>query len=159
VLLLELVIVFVDLRPEFDFLDLDHLLVLFGLARALLLLVLIFPEIHDPADRRAGRWGDLDEVEPFLLGDGDGLRRRHDAELLAGVVDHADFPHADSFVDPDAIVAAGTSVESYNDLLLPISSFACATKSPTGCPPWSPPARVRTETVPSALSRSPTTSM
>ncbi|MGC4081594.1 MAG: hypothetical protein QM736_05635 [Vicinamibacterales bacterium] len=40
VLLLELVIVFVDLRTELDFLDLDDLLVLPSLARALLFLVL-----------------------------------------------------------------------------------------------------------------------
>ena len=58
-----------------------------------------------------------DQVEPLLLGDRDGLRRRHDAELLAGVVDYADFADANPFVDPHAIVAAGTSVKSYNSLL------------------------------------------
>ena len=36
----------------------------------------------------------------------------------AGVVDHADFADADALVDPHAIVAAGTSVESDNGLLL-----------------------------------------
>src|SRR5690349_23472005 len=38
VLLLELIVVLVDLRPEFDLLDVDHLLVLFGLTRPFLLL-------------------------------------------------------------------------------------------------------------------------
>src|SRR6185436_7071949 len=52
VLLLELVVVLVALGPELDLLDLDHLLVLPGLARALLLLVLVLAEVHDPADRR-----------------------------------------------------------------------------------------------------------
>src|SRR5262249_50642047 len=82
-----------------------------GLARALLFLVLILPEIHDAADRRSGRRRDLDEVESLLLGDGQGLRRRHDAELLAGVIDHPDFADPDPFVDPHAIVAAGTARE------------------------------------------------
>ena len=82
VLLLELVIVLVHLRTELDLLDLDDLLVLPRLARALLLLVLVLPEVHDAADRRHGRRRDLDQVEPLLLGDGQGLRRRHDAELL-----------------------------------------------------------------------------
>src|SRR5207248_3674712 len=39
VLLLELIVVLVDLGPELDFLDLDHLLMPPGLAGALLLLV------------------------------------------------------------------------------------------------------------------------
>src|SRR5262249_27298256 len=111
VLLLELVVVLVDLRPELDLLDLDYLLVPPGLARALLFLVLIFPEVHDPADRRDGRRRDFHEVESLLLGDRERLRRRHDAELLAGVVDDADFTDADSLVHPHAIVAAGSSLE------------------------------------------------
>src|SRR6185503_20955041 len=52
VLLLEVVVVLVDLRAELDLLDLDHPLVLFRLAAALLLLVLVLAEIHDSADRR-----------------------------------------------------------------------------------------------------------
>ena len=114
VLLLELVVVLVDLRPELDLLDLDHLLVLLGLARALLLLILVLPEVHDAADRRHGRRRDLDQVEPLLLRDGQSLRRRHDAELCAGVVDHPDFADADAFVDAYAVVASWTSVESDN---------------------------------------------
>ena len=35
----------------------------------------------------------------------------------AGVVDDADFPDADAFVDAHAVVTSGTSVESDNDLL------------------------------------------
>ena len=70
VLLLELVVVLVDLRPELDFLDLDHLLVLLRLARPLLLLVLILAVVHDPADRRHGGGRDLHEVEALLLGRG-----------------------------------------------------------------------------------------
>src|SRR5436190_15221637 len=111
VLLLELIVVLVDLRPELDLLDQDHLLVLLGLPAPLLLLVLELAEVHDAADRRHRRRRDLDEVESFLPCDGQGLRRRHDAELLAGVVDDADFADPDALVDPHAIVAAGTTGE------------------------------------------------
>src|SRR6185503_7449721 len=100
------------LRAELDLFDLEHLLVLARLARALLFLVLVLPEVHDAADRWGCRRRDLDQFEHLLLGNRERLRRRHDAELRAGVVDHADFPHTDPFVDPRAIVAAGTSVKS-----------------------------------------------
>src|SRR6187401_1276256 len=112
VLLLELVVVLVHLRPEFDFLDLDDLLVLLRGALPLLLLVLIAPEVHDPAHRRDGRRGNLDQVEPFLSRDGQRLRRWHDAELCSVLVDDADFPDPDPFVHPRAIVPPRTSVKS-----------------------------------------------
>jgi hypothetical protein len=37
--------------------------------------------------------------------------RRHDAELLAGVVDDADLADPDTFVDTGAIVAPRTAIE------------------------------------------------
>src|SRR5688572_7827545 len=54
VLLLELIVVLVDLGPEFDFFDVDDLLVLLRFARAFLFLVLVLAEIHDPAHGRDG---------------------------------------------------------------------------------------------------------
>ena len=79
-------------------------------AGALLLLVLILAVVHDPADRRHRGGRDLHQVEAFLPGDGQGLRRGHDAQLLPRVVDHADFADADAFVDAEPVVAtAGTS--------------------------------------------------
>ena len=124
-LLLELVVVLVDLRPELDLLDQDHLLVLLRFARALLLLVLILPEVHDAADRRHGGRRDLDQVESLLLRYGQGLRRRHDAELLPGVVDDPDFPDADAFVHPGAVVAPWTAIESDKSLLTELRSARC----------------------------------
>ena len=137
-LLLELVVVLVDLGAELDLLDLDHLLVLPSFARALLLLVLILAEIHDAADRRHRRRRDLDQVEPFLLGNRQGLRRRHDAELRAGVVNYPDFADPDAFVDPRAVISAGTSVESDKSSYMPlraISSRADAMNASTGLAP------------------------
>src|SRR5215471_1198213 len=162
VLLLELVVVLVHLRPELDFLDLDDLLMLLRRPRALLLLVLIAPEVHDAADRRHRRRGDLHEVEPLLPRDGQRLRRRHDPELRAVLVDDADFTDPDAFVDPRAIVAPRTAIKCDNSLLRnqlaaarPASgspfaaTSACARRmnSSTGRAPRSPPLRLRTETV------------
>ena len=57
-------------RPKLISFDLDHPLVLLRLAGALLLLILVLAEIHDPADRRDRSRRNLDQVEPLLLGDG-----------------------------------------------------------------------------------------
>ena len=117
VLPLELVIVLVDLRPELDLLDLDDLLMLLGLPGALLFLVLIAPEVHDAAHRRVGRGCNFHQVEPLLAGDRQRLLRRHDAQLLPGVVDDPHLADPDPFVDPRAVFPSGASVESYKDLL------------------------------------------
>src|SRR5688572_14788611 len=180
VLPLEVVIMLVDLGAELDLLHLDHALVLLRLAGSFLLLVLVFAEVHDSAHRRHGSRRDLDQVEPLLTRDGDRLRRRHDPELLAGFVDHANFTNPDALVGADTVVTSGRTIESYSCLLcgccslvvrswwfrsnydtpfLAISSCASAMKALTPRAPRSPPVRLRTETVPSAASRSPATSM
>src|SRR6185503_11780760 len=117
VLLLELVVVLVDLGPELDLLDEDHFLVLLGLASALLLLVLELAEVHDPADRRNSGRRDLHEIERLASGYRQRLRRGHDSQLLAVVVDHPDFSHPDAFVDPSAVITSWASVESDRNLL------------------------------------------
>src|SRR5262249_29046377 len=148
---------------ELDLFDQDHFLIAPGFARSFLLLILVFPEVHDPANRRHGRRRDFHQVEPFLSRNGQSLRRRHDAELLPVVVDDADFPNSDSFVDSYAVVSARPSVECDNCLPYEVrcstSVRARSMNWATGCAPRSPPLRGRTDTVPSAASRSPTTSM
>src|SRR5450756_2095144 len=119
VVLLELEIVLVHLRPELDFLDLDDLLVLSGFAGALLLLVLVLAEIHDAADRRLRHRRDLDQVQTLLASNGQRLLRRHDAQLLGGVIDDTNFPHPDPFIDPRAVVTSWSgAIESEMDLSL-----------------------------------------
>src|SRR5688572_3921215 len=175
VLLLEVIVVLIDLRSELDLLDLDHPLVLLGLPRSLLLLVLVLAKIHDPADRRHGRRGDLDEIEPFLASNGERLRRWHDPELLSGIVDDTDFANTDAFVDANTVVTSGRAIVS--DIVLrngkysyaggasgppafrAISFSACCTNAATLRPPRSPAVRLRTATRSSATSRSPSTSM
>jgi hypothetical protein len=109
--------VLVDLGPELDFLDLDDLLMFPGFARALLLLVLVLAEVHDPAYRRHGGRRDFHEVQTLLLRDGQRLGRRHDPELLPGIVNYANFAHANALVHSYTVVAAWCSVESDNGLL------------------------------------------
>ncbi len=152
---------------------LDHPLVLFRFAAALLLLVLVLAEVHDSADRRYRSRGDLDEVEPLLLGDGQRGRRRHDPELLSRLVDHADFTDTDALVGANAIITSGRTIEcdmsSYAVFcsagaaipgdFVAISSLAAATNASIDRAPRSPADRLRTDTVPSAASRSPVTSM
>jgi hypothetical protein len=117
VLLLELIIVLVDLRAKLDLLHQNDFLVLFRLPRALLFLVLVLAEVHDPADRRVGRRRNLNQVETLGFCNSERLRRRHDAELGAVVVDHADFPDSNAFVHTNAVVTARSSVECDNYLL------------------------------------------
>jgi hypothetical protein len=72
------------------------------LARRLLLLghlVLEPPVVHDAADRRVGACGNLDQVEPLLLGETQRLVSREDPELLAVIEDDTDLGNADAVVD------------------------------------------------------------
>ena len=166
VLLLEPIVVLVHLRAELDFLDLDRLLVLLGLPGALVLQVLVAAIVGDTAHRRHRGGGDLDEVESLGPRNDQCLLRRHHAELLAGIVDHANLAYTNPLVGPRAVaaeVALRSSCERYDNLpsgaLHRISSRAAARNAPTGCAPRSPPPRARTATAPAAVSRSPATSM
>src|SRR5215204_4128265 len=117
VLLLELVVVHIDFRSELDLLDLDHALVLLRFTGELLLLVLILAKVHDPAKRRHCGRRDLDQVEPLLTRNDQRLWRRHDPQLLSGLVDDADFANTNAFVGTNAIITSGRAIESYNVLL------------------------------------------
>src|SRR4030095_5450895 len=59
---LDLVIAFVSARPELHFLDLDLLQLELGLVLLLRLAILEFAVIHDPANRRLGHRGDIDQI-------------------------------------------------------------------------------------------------
>ena len=65
---LEVEVVVVGLRTELDLLDVNDRLLALGLARLLLLLVLVLAEVEDLADRRVGLRVHLDEVESLFLG-------------------------------------------------------------------------------------------
>src|SRR5215210_5138945 len=84
---LGVVVLYRDLRPELDLLDVNLGLVLAGELGLLLLLVPVFPVVHDPGDRRRGLWGDFDEVEVLAVRVLERFVRRPDPDLSAVVVD------------------------------------------------------------------------
>ena len=100
-ILLGVVVVIVHVDAEFHFLDYDHFLVLFSFALALFLLVNILAEIHDAAYRRHCGRGNFHQIEVLFLRLFDGVVGRHDAQLVALVVNHADFTHADAVIRAD----------------------------------------------------------
>ena len=97
---LDLVIALVSAWPEFDFLDLDLLELELGFVLFLGFAVLEFAEIHDPANRRLGHRGDLDQVEFGRFGTGARIHERNYSELLTVFTNQADFGGGDFRVDP-----------------------------------------------------------
>ena len=99
--LFSLVIVVVHIDAELYFLDHNHFLMLLGLAFLLLLLIQEFPIVHDAAYRRRGRGRNLDQIQVLLAGHFQGFKRRQDADLLAFVINHADFAGSDAVIGAD----------------------------------------------------------
>ena len=129
VLLLGLVVVLVDLRPELDLFDLDLGLVL---ARELLLLSLLVLElavVHDAADRRIGERRDLDEVEILLIGDPQSIRDREDAELAPVDADQTTPRRADALVEPRFRTAADRQLTSVVSGPALVSGPVCSHKT------------------------------
>src|ERR687895_59367 len=100
VVLLGLVILGCDLRPELDLLDVDLRLVLPGELGLLLLLVPVLPVVHDPGDRRPRLRSDLDEIEVLAVGVVERLCRRLDPDLGTVLVDQPHLWNPDPLVDP-----------------------------------------------------------
>ena len=101
VVLFGLVIVVVHIDAELYFLDHDHFLMLLGLALLLFLLIQEFPVVHYAAYRRRGRGRNLDQIQVLLAGHFQGFKRRQDADLLAFVINHADFAGSDAVIGAD----------------------------------------------------------
>src|SRR6266850_2844613 len=149
---LEVDVVNARLRADLHFLQHDGGRLLAGLLRLLLLGVPELAVVHDPADRGLGGGRDLDQVELALLGDPERLLGRHDAELRAVGVDHADLSRTDLVVDPGLVLDLGYGAPPGT-----VASAAVrATNVSSGNASWPGPAP-RGATVPAAASRSPTT--
>src|SRR5271157_4579002 len=101
VVLLGLVVVIVHVDAELHFLDRDLVLVFLGLALALFLLVQVLPVIHDAAHGRLSVGRDFYQVEGFFAGNLERFVGRHDAKLVAFIVDHAKFTCANTLVGAD----------------------------------------------------------
>lgn len=78
---LGLKIMIVRFGTKLDFLELDGCLLLPGQLLLLLLLILVFPIIHDLAHRRACIGSHFHEIESLLFGCLQSLLRGHDAKL------------------------------------------------------------------------------
>jgi len=104
VILLELVIVIIRVRPELHFLDRNVLLVLLGFVKFLVQLVEVLSIVHDPANRGSCSRRHLYQVQASLFGHLYGLLRRHDSELVVVVVYDANLPSPDAMVHPYVFV-------------------------------------------------------
>jgi hypothetical protein len=98
-----LVVVVVDGNRELDFLDGDGLLALAGRALALLFLVEKLAVVLNAANRRHRGRRDFNQVETALAGNFERFKWGKDAELLALLVDDADFAGADALIDADKL--------------------------------------------------------
>ena len=83
-------------------------------------LVLVLAVVHDPADRRVGLVGHLDEVEVELPGHGQRLGQGLDADLVAVGADQAHLAGSDAIVDPGLVVGG---------VLWPFTPHQCAALS------------------------------
>jgi hypothetical protein len=96
-------IVVVRARSQSHLFDLRNVLVLLGVARALVRLELEFAQIGNAAHRWFGRRSNFDQIQPGFFGSSNGLFRRHHADLLAVGVQDAHFGR------PNLTICARTS--------------------------------------------------
>ena len=101
VVLFGVVIVVIHVDAKFYFLDGDCLLVFLGFALFLFLLVEILPVIHDAANRGLRRGRNLDQIQVLFAGQPQRFVGRHDADLLAFIIYHANFACANALIGAD----------------------------------------------------------
>ena len=94
----------VNVHAKFDFLDLTRavlsFLLLFGE------VVAEFSEVHNPADRRLGGGGDLNEIETDGARMPESLLDAHHPQLLVGnAVDYTHLPRAYAFVNTNILLS------------------------------------------------------
>ena len=96
---LDIIVMRVGVRAEFDFLDLDDLLILAGFGFAFLEFVFVFSEIHDLADRwrRIGR--DFHQIKTGLFGQFHRVRGFHHPQVFTIGPDQPNFGRADTIID------------------------------------------------------------
>ena len=87
---LEIKVVYADARPELDLLHVNHMLLFLGRLGCLVLLVSVLPVIHDLDHGRAGRRGNLYEIQPPLNSFFQRIFHRHHTKLITPVGNH---PH------------------------------------------------------------------
>lgn len=96
---LDLVVTFIGTRPEFDFLDLDDLLLGARFLLAFLFLVLEFAVVHEAANWRCRIGCDFNQIYVVVFSLLDSLGRTDNTQLLAVDTDQTDFGYADFTID------------------------------------------------------------
>jgi len=86
-------------RTDFDFFYMNYGLVFLCFLTPLVLLVFIFPVIHDPADRRRSSGGNLHQIQALFLGEPDGLFNGQHPDLFSIGVDDPHFRRSNPPVD------------------------------------------------------------
>jgi hypothetical protein len=113
---LDLVIVFVGTRAQFDFLDLHLLLLQLGLVRPLLLLVLELAVVHDAADWRLGCRSDLNQINTGFFSHLQGSANIDDAKLLTFQTLETNLRNRNFFVEAMRLVLSyGETPENINN--------------------------------------------
>ncbi|SPJ34830.1 hypothetical protein KSP9073_02877 [Kushneria phyllosphaerae] len=166
ILELDLIITFVSGRPEFDFLDLNLLLLLL-LSRFLFFqFELMLAVIHDLANDRIGI-GYLHEIKPSFFSLGKRLIHGHNTQLLALAIDKPNFIRTNTVIYGCALFLRAPTLVISLDRQVSIAEKKCcylrsvsslARNSGTVIVPRSSPVRVRTATLFDSTSLSPTTS-
>src|SRR5712671_4693026 len=104
---LHIVIVIVDHRAEFDFLDFDDLLLLARFRLLFLLLKFVLAKIEQLADRRLGVRRNLDEVEAGLLRQRQCVGNRNCAAVGTVPIDQMNLAFADVIIDARTVFRDG----------------------------------------------------
>ena len=112
VVLFEHVVVLIRARPELDLLNRNERLLRFSFLLFLLLLVLVFAEINDSANRWLSLRCNFDKIETLAPGDFDCLLGRHDADLSAVFVDNPDLANSYSLIHSNGRDAVPSVSES-----------------------------------------------
>jgi len=121
VLGLEVEVVIVGLRAEFDLLERDLRLTLASVVRPLLLFVLELAEVHDLAHGRHGLRVHLDQIEVETSSHPAGFVGVQDAQHFALGSDNTDFRHSNAIVDARTEIPrpiARSKTRSSDDYLL-----------------------------------------
>ena len=113
---LHIIVVGIRVGTELDLFDFDDLLLLPGLALALLLLIFELSEVHDFANGRGGVRRDFYQIQPGINRHFNGTFWRDDADVFSFSADEANFWRSDVFVDPGAgVTHRGCVVWSASD--------------------------------------------
>ena len=109
VILLRLQVVRINFDAQLNFFGFIGVLVFFVFLLFLRLLVLIFSEVHQATDRRVGVFGDFNEVDLARARHANGLVSAKNPQLLAGGINHSDFPSANPFINANSGTAETTA--------------------------------------------------